>query len=766
MTSSYKSNSSLSRRNTNEKQSQFFPVLSINEADERKTEDGLDLGQVIATLRRRALVIAGMTAAVTSAALFWSTTRAPNYQGNFQLLIEPVTAESQVISLGSEQGSALEGTEMPAKVDYDTQISVLISPKTLLPVVDRLQTQIPEISYVSLTKKLQISRLGSRGSQSKILVVSYQDSKPENVQFVLETVAQAFLNYSLRERQTNLSRAIRFADKQISSVKVQVQGLEQQLQNFRQQYGSADPGAQVAQLSGQMNSIEQQEQDNEIQLSQKRTQYNTLKRQLELKPEQLIAASVLKEAPDYQKVSDQLQEVQKQIVVQSALMTDDHPALQSLKEQEKKLLPLLSQKEQKALGSSLSASVPNATGLPYQNTVRMGLINQFVQTSVDLGTLEARQKTIAVFKSDLNQRMKILPTVSRQYDNIQSNLKLANTTLANLLARNAELQLNAARQEVPWELISPPTLPQAVVNSVPTDLALGALLGLLLGVGTAFLLDKTSRVIYTPRDLKLATQLPVLGMIPVHPDFNEEKKLGFDLEPFVEQVEGVDVEERPRSRPFSPFLEAFRSLNTNIRGLDHDPPVRSLVISSVNPAEGKSTISIHLAQAAAAMGQRVLLVDADLRNPQIHSLLDLAAVPGLCDVASTGFAALRYAVQQVPNETNFFVLSAGRLQPDATRLLASSKVQYLMQKLHENFDLVIYDTPPIDLADASILATHTDGLILVTKLGAVDHIALNNAIERLGLSRSSVLGIVANGVRESSTSSANYKKRDYAQAVK
>ena len=206
----------------------------------------------------------------------------------------------------------------------------------------------------------------------------------------------------------------------------------------------------------------------------------------------------------------------------------------------------------------------------------------------------------------------------------------------------------------------------------------------------------------------------------------------------------------------SKFLEALRVLHTNIQLLSSDEPIRSIVISSATPAEGKSTIAFHLAQTAAAMGQRVLLVDADLRRPRIHSLSNLNNLWGLSSIIS-GSMPVETAIRQMPSMSELSVITAGPIPPDPTKLLSSQKMKQLITDFHSSFDLVIYDAPPlVGLADASLLASHTDGIVLVARMHKTDRSMLAQALDSLKMTRSNILGMVLNWHKSNGLGYYNY----------
>lgn len=179
-----------------------------------------------------------------------------------------------------------------------------------------------------------------------------------------------------------------------------------------------------------------------------------------------------------------------------------------------------------------------------------------------------------------------------------------------------------------------------------------------------------------------------------------------------------------------------------------------MVISSAAPANGRSTVALYLARAAASMGQRVLLVDTDLRDPSLHLCLQLTNERGLSDLLSEEIPDINEVIERSPVEDNLFVLTTGSMPLDPTRILASRKMESLMEKLHAIFDLVVYKAPLLlGYADTHLLATHTDGVLLVTALGKLERSTLDQTLEQVKLSGTPVIGIVANRHKEAFTNS-------------
>lgn len=199
--------------------------------------------------------------------------------------------------------------------------------------------------------------------------------------------------------------------------------------------------------------------------------------------------------------------------------------------------------------------------------------------------------------------------------------------------------------------------------------------------------------------------------------------------------------------PRSPAAEAFRVLRTNLQFMGLDRPLASLVITSAGPEEGKTLTAANLAVAFAQSGQRVVLVDADLRRPMVHRTFGLShgLWRGLTSVL-TSAADLGSVLAQTPVE-GLRVLPSGPIPPNPAEMLGSQRMRHLMAALLEQFDLVVYDTPPVlAVADAPILAAVSDGTLLVVRANKVSHPLARRAHEALSAVKARVLGVVLDGV--------------------
>lgn len=266
------------------------------------------------------------------------------------------------------------------------------------------------------------------------------------------------------------------------------------------------------------------------------------------------------------------------------------------------------------------------------------------------------------------------------------------------------------------------------------NIALGLVLGLLLGFGAALLRDLLDTSVKGERDLKLVTDRTVVGGIGYDSDAPEH--------PLIVQVD-------PRSQR----AESFRSVRTNLQFIDVANPPKSIVVTSSVPGEGKSTTAANLALSLAETGQRVVVIEGDLRRPRLLEYLGLEGAVGLTDVL-IGRVEVADVLQPV-GTSGLQVLGAGPVPPNPSELLGSTPMAELIKTLESSFDYVLIDAPPLlPVTDAAVLSTVVDGALVVVGAGIVTREQLRHAIASLDSVNGRVLGLIMNRVQAKDGASA------------
>ena len=317
----------------------------------------------------------------------------------------------------------------------------------------------------------------------------------------------------------------------------------------------------------------------------------------------------------------------------------------------------------------------------------------------------------------------LLRVSAESSDAIEARL-IADATANAFIGENAENQISRSGSVSVVEAATTPNSP--VRPNVPMNTVMGALAGLLLAGCLAILLEYLDDTVKSPEDVEAAAGLSTLG--------------------------GVARFHRPRSpeaalvadRHRHPVAEAYRMLRTNVQFSTLDKPAQTLLVTSANPGEGKSTTVANLALVMAQAGKRVIAVDSDLRRPTLHRFFGVDNATGLTTLLLSPGPEMNGCVKPTAFD-NLWVLPSGPQPPNPSELLGSRRLDSVLQSLKQSADVIVMDSPPaLAVTDASILAARVDGTLLVVDSGRTRAGSLQRARETLGRAKTNLLGAVLN----------------------
>ena len=325
----------------------------------------------------------------------------------------------------------------------------------------------------------------------------------------------------------------------------------------------------------------------------------------------------------------------------------------------------------------------------------------------------------------------VLINVRATSDNAQRASRLANDAADRLVELVNSVENSGGGEDAPVTLTKVqdagvPSFPYA--PSGTRNALLGIVLGLIAGISTALLIDRFDTRLRGRAAIEEMSDASVLGT------FASETESGSAL--LLHDLE-----------TYSGRAESYRQLRTHLQFVGVDGGVRSVLVTSSMPGEGKSTTAANLAIVLAESGVRVLLVDADLRRPRVDQLFGLERSVGLTTVL-TGRIDLADAVQQVSQSSDLSVLTAGALPPNPSELLSSAAMERLLTEMNQQFDVVIIDSPPVvGVSDPSGLATLVSGVLLVVSAdGRTHRDQFAQALENLRFVQAKLFGLVLNRV--------------------
>jgi capsular exopolysaccharide synthesis family protein len=351
-----------------------------------------------------------------------------------------------------------------------------------------------------------------------------------------------------------------------------------------------------------------------------------------------------------------------------------------------------------------------------------------------LQSLATRIESIDSSVADLRRSSEQFPPMAAEQARLTANVKTRETGYDNLLAQYQLARISEGGETGGVRIIDPAPVPYTPVSPQrKRAVLLAAIIGLLLGLLSAVVADRFDDSVQTPDEVRHRLHLPILGSIPRVRDtlFGRSERQRFRLISHVE--------------PQSLIAEAFRSLRTNIAFARAHHDLRTIVLTSPGPGDGKSTVACNLATIFAQQGQRTLLIDADLRRAVVNETFDVPRSPGLSDLL-VGNARLAQVVKAV-DVPNLFLLPSGQFPPNPSELLGSPAMRDVLEEANAGYDMIVIDSPPVlAVTDSSVISSVVDGTIVVVRVGKTARDAVRRGVAQLRVVNGRVLGAVLNDV--------------------
>jgi len=394
-------------------------------------------------------------------------------------------------------------------------------------------------------------------------------------------------------------------------------------------------------------------------------------------------------------------------------------------------------------------------------TFRIALVSEGLQRTRHLRAEEMQKQQIeqvsrmysAALEKEVRLRDELAEAQARQreldenlarYDALKEEQRILEEELQRVGTHTRDLEIVLRTQPGPRITLAARAVPPRERASPKwmLNLAAGIPLGLMLGVGLAFVLEFLDTSVRTPRDVARHTSLPLLGVVPILDD---------------EEVAIDDIEVATRTAPNSMVAECFRQIRTNLFFASPAENQKALLVTSPGPEDGKTAVAINLAVTIAQSGRRVLLVDANFRRPALHRAFTNAKREGLSNILIG-----QRQLQDVASQTDLpqlDVLTAGPIPPNPAELLSSRYMRELLARARETYDQVIIDGPPVLLvSDPLVLANILDGTIIVCRAKRNSRGAVLRTRDQLDQVRARILGVVLNAVE---TAPGGYYRRQY-----
>jgi capsular exopolysaccharide synthesis family protein len=588
--------------------------------------------------------------------------------------------------------------------------------------------EVQEASFALVSREAVIRdlerRLATRQRpQTNVVDVEYTAPDPELAQRVVNQAVRVFRERSMEEARRTSQRRRVFLEEQLVQADSSLRVIQEELSDFRTRTQVFSTGQRaVAQQSGLMDVEMRRE---------------------ELRADRQVYLSLLQ---GLQGASDAEVGTRLQALAASPEVAAN-PVVASLFSQ---LLEYETEREALVSGPwGATPRNPDVARLDQQIATTRGRLEAAVRSQLD--NLDARLSAIDDLRNRTAGAITGLPQAEAEEARLVQQVTSVQRTVEQLREEYYRAQLAEAVEEGPVEVVDLAPRPLTSEGAgLPVMLALGMMLGFMVGGGSAFLREMLNTSIRRREDLEDELQVPMVGVIPKLKGLpgGKRKRLGSGL------GSGKGPKGTDRRGPGRELItvhlnrtaqaEAFRTLRTNLLFAQDHEPVRVLVVTSAQPGEGKTTTAANLAVTYAQQGLKVLLADMDLRRPRVAEVFGVPRKPGLTELA-LGEARAVEVIHPYEAVVGLSVLPAGTIPATPAELVGGKRVRQLLEALRARYDMVILDTPPLSGgADAAILGAQADGVLMVVKAGDTDREAARMAARQLHSVGANLLGAVMN----------------------
>lgn len=557
-----------------------------------------------------------------------------------------------------------------------------------------------------------------------VIEVSVEDTSPRSAARLANEIARSYISFSQLAARESASTAKVFVKGQLNKVQNQLAAAEDRLRSFKQSHRITNLSEEVKADIVAISELKARAESAEADVTPARARVAKLDQLLSSQSERQKASVITERNPLIDSLAEEIAGLEAQQAGMLTEVTEANPSAKNIAARIATARQKLKAETDKVLRSEESQI----------NPVHQSLLETLCTAKAESIVAEKRARNLRNVLRSREQSLNTLPDAELELARLERDVMTAERLFDTLTQKHEEFRLAEAIRLASARLVEPAVAPvQPVKPRKLLTLSFALMTGLLLGLATASLRDRLDDSVNSEEQVAAATGLPNLASVP---DVGKELPCSMSW------------------TSHSHAAEAYRILRTNLRFSAVDSEIKTLLVTSPLPGEGKSTVVLNLAAAVAAEGKKVLIVDADLRRPTIETKALIKSDMGLTELLVESRDVEEAVVPS--NVKGLSIITSGQIPPNPSELLASKRMRQLLNDLSQRFDLIVIDSPPIcPMADAAVLASIADATLLITSVGVSHRSAIEHALTLLTNARARVIGTVANRVRRKGSSYRN-----------
>tara|TARA_Y100001980_G_C14553956_1_gene339890 strand:- start:2334 stop:4673 length:2340 start_codon:yes stop_codon:yes gene_type:complete len=585
---------------------------------------------------------------------------------------------------------------------------------------------------------------------TNILRLTYTSPNADEARRIVNVVASKYVQYDGQRSRENAVRSLNFLDSLVTIQEEKIKIKEKSIRDFKLKNNMYSLDGDATSIVSELNTFESQLYDNQVEINIKREKVDILNSKL-TDEEKTFTEELMNDInSQLLNLRVEISNVEAQMLQSINTYGEKHGAVLEL---EKNLNVL-----KKELNKKVSQFISKGVRVEDPLKARQDMMAELLKLDADIVGLELRRIEIQKLLDIFNTKLRKIPEKQMELARLDRDNEILNQGYSYLRQKLEDAKLNVIVQVGDASLLDLGRTPSRPVGpNHKKNILLGMFLGLLLGISLAIIIEFIDNTLKTIDEIE-KYNLSVLGIIPSinsGKSNTESKLLSSNLKFYSKSSNNLKRRLITREDPKSPVSEAYRSLRTNfLYSTEND--IKSILVSSAGPGEGKTTTVANLAITYANLGKRTLLVDTDLRRPVVHKVFNLDRDPGVTNYLSAQTKNYKDLVKKT-DISNLSVITSGIIPPNPSEMLGSKRMIQLVRALEEEWDMVLFDSPPlVAVTDANMLSKEIDQIALVVKVGQTDKKAFHHTITNLKNINAPLCGIIMNAVTNKSSYGSYY----------
>ncbi|MEG5014819.1 MULTISPECIES: AAA family ATPase [unclassified Microcoleus] len=620
-----------------------------------------------------------------------------------------------------------EGQEITKDMLLDTRVVEPAAEKLIKP-EEKLNKEEAKEKIQALAKKLekdvQIKMPSKNNDPSALIQVLYKNADRQKAEAVVKTLMYEMVEHSKSINTSRLRETITQINKRLPTVTQELRETEAKLEAYEKREGTSILAAQSGALPQAITSSQQQQRQLRVQLGGIEAQMNSLQDRLGLNVEQAYVAQALSADPIIAQLRVQLFSIESQLKILRSDLQEEHPKIVELLKQKLAFEQQLQQRQSEVLGGNgVAAPLRSADRIRVDSSLdpaRQQLAQTLIALQTQRDTVQQQLQGIEKTEQELRREHATIPNKQLEQARLAQQVAFKKALYDKMQSALVDAEAAVAETTGSLRIAQLPQTDDVESNKrgLPVMLAVGGFVGLLLGGGLIFLLGMLNGKFYSWEEVRAALvekEVPILAVLPEVTVFDS---YGDEIMPLALEAN-------------SPYLEFYERLRTNLRRIGNKP-VKVVLLTSAAPLEGKSFSAYNLAIASARSGKRTLLIEADLRSASNVESLKISADPLATVEPLHYYGNISECVLLVPEVENLYVVPSPGFLRQASAVLESSEMRRLFEDVRNRFDFVVVDSPALsECNDALTLEPYTDGMILVARPGYTLSSMLSEAADQL-----------------------------------